>query len=54
MAYTARFAWVLDTIGKEGFCLRPEYQERRSAAANLRMVRLRPLGAAPQPAVLHR
>jgi hypothetical protein len=62
MAYTARFAWVLDTIETEGYCLRPEYQERRSAAARLRMgwltlqslVHLRPSGAPPQPAVLHR
>jgi hypothetical protein len=62
MAYTARFAWVLDTIETEGYCLRPEYQERRSAAAGLRMgwltlqslVHLRPSGAPPQPAVLHR
>jgi len=61
MGYTARFAWVLDTIEAEGYCLRPEYRERRSAAAGLRMgwltlrslVDLRPAAAPSQPAALH-
>jgi hypothetical protein len=62
MAYTARFAWVLDTIEKEEYCLRPDYHERRSAAAGLQMgwltlqslVHRRPARVAPQPAALHR
>jgi hypothetical protein len=36
-AYTARFAWLLDTIEQEGYCLRPQYNERRSGATGLRM-----------------
>lgn len=29
-AYAARFEWLLDTIEREGFCLRPRYDERKS------------------------
>jgi hypothetical protein len=62
MAYTARFAWVLDAIEKEGYSLRREYHERRSAAAGLRMgwltlsslAHLRQSGAPALPTVLHR
>ena len=36
-AYIARFEWLLDTIEKEGFRLRPQYNERRSAGTGLRM-----------------
>jgi phytoene/squalene synthetase len=37
LAYTARFEWLLDTFEREGYCLRPQYDERRSLAAGLRM-----------------
>ncbi len=37
LAYTARFAWVLDTIEREGYRLRPAYRERKSTGAALRM-----------------
>jgi len=61
-AYTARFAWLLDTIEREGYFLRPAYNERRSAATGLRMSWLtlsallhrRPARALPQPTVAHR
>jgi phytoene/squalene synthetase len=36
-AYIARFEWVLDTIEREGYRLRPEYPERKSLNAGLRM-----------------
>jgi|SRR5579859_3696649 len=36
-AYTARFAWLLDTIEREGYCLRPGYSERKSVGTGLRM-----------------
>ena len=36
-AYTARFEWLLDTIEREGHSLRPQYRERRSIGAGLRM-----------------
>lgn len=36
-AYRARFEWLLDTIEKEGFCLRPAYDERKSLTTGLRM-----------------
>jgi hypothetical protein len=36
-AYVARFEWLLDTIEKEGYLLRPQYEERKSAATGLRM-----------------
>jgi hypothetical protein len=36
-AYIARFEWLLDTIEREGYCLRPRYDERKSAGAGLRM-----------------
>jgi phytoene/squalene synthetase len=37
-AYIARFDWLLDTIEREGFFLRPEYHERKSLAIRLRIV----------------
>jgi phytoene/squalene synthetase len=37
MAYTARFEWLLDTIENEQFRLRPEYSERKSIHAGVRM-----------------
>ncbi|HET9911448.1 MAG TPA: squalene/phytoene synthase family protein [Anaerolineales bacterium] len=36
-AYIARFEWLLDTIEREGYCLRPRYEERKRAGAGLRM-----------------
>jgi phytoene/squalene synthetase len=36
-AYTARFEWLLDTIEKEGYVLRPQYTERKHVATGLRM-----------------
>lgn len=37
MAYTARFEWILDTIEHEDYCLRPDYSERKSFGAGVRM-----------------
>jgi len=59
LAYTARFAWLLDTIEREGFHLRCEYPERKSIGTGLRMswLTLSPLihwpagGPLPQPIV---
>lgn len=36
-AYTARFEWLLDTIEKENYFLRPQYAERKSFGTGLRM-----------------
>ena len=36
-AYIARFEWLLDTIEREGYCLRPQYHERKSFGTGLRM-----------------
>ena len=36
-AYTARFEWLLDTIEREGYSLRPQYSGRRSIGTGLRM-----------------
>lgn len=36
-AYIARFEWLLDTIERESYCLRPQYPERKSAGTGLRM-----------------
>jgi phytoene/squalene synthetase len=38
-AYTARFEWLLDTIEKENYFLRPAYTERKSPRTGLRMAR---------------
>ncbi len=37
LAYTARFVWLLDTIEREGYNLRPQYDERKSLGTGLRM-----------------
>ncbi|HSL42913.1 MAG TPA: squalene/phytoene synthase family protein [Anaerolineales bacterium] len=37
LAYTARFEWLLDTIEREDFSLRPQYDERKSVGTGLRM-----------------
>ena len=36
-AYIARFEWLLDTIVREGYLLRPSYNERKSLGTGLRM-----------------
>jgi len=36
-AYIARFEWLLDTIEREGFILRPQYNERKRIGTGLRM-----------------
>lgn len=36
-AYIARFEWLLDTIEREGYILRPQYNERKSAGIGLWM-----------------
>lgn len=36
-AYIARFEWLLDTIEREGYQLRSQYDERKSAGTGLRM-----------------
>jgi phytoene/squalene synthetase len=36
-AYTTRFEWLLDTIEKEDYYLRPDYSERKSIGNGLRM-----------------
>jgi len=56
-AYTARFEWLLDTIEREGFTLRPQYSERKSIGTGLRMswltllsmINLRGVGTLSQP-----
>jgi phytoene/squalene synthetase len=37
-AYIARFDWLLDTIEREGYYLRPQYDERKSFGTGVRMV----------------
>lgn len=36
-AYMARFEWLLETIEKEDYVLRPQYNERKSIGTGLRM-----------------
>ena len=58
-AYIARFEWLLNTIEKEGFYLRPEYSERKSIRVGLQMswialssmVKLRGAANPPAPSV---
>ncbi|HLO30949.1 MAG TPA: squalene/phytoene synthase family protein [Anaerolineales bacterium] len=60
-AYIARFEWLLDTIEKEDYRLRPQYNERKSAGTGLRMtwltfssmLSLRAADTLPQPDVSH-
>ena len=62
IAYISRFEWVLDTIEREGYSLRPQYNERKSLGAGLRMgwltlssmINLRGTGTFPQPVISHR
>jgi phytoene/squalene synthetase len=37
LAYVARFEWLIETLERDGFWLRPEYRERMSLATGLRM-----------------
>jgi phytoene/squalene synthetase len=61
-AYMARFEWLLNTIEREGFILRPEYNERKSIGTGLRMswltlssmINLRGVGTLSQPIASHR
>jgi phytoene/squalene synthetase len=56
-AYIARFEWLLDTIEREGYLLRPQYNERKSTRTGLwmgwltltSMIRLHGVNAQPQP-----
>ena len=56
-AYIARFEWLLDTIEREGYRLRPQYDERKSMRTGLQMSWLtlsslfhwRGAGNVPQP-----
>ncbi len=57
-AYIARFEWLLDTIEREGYRLRPQYEERKSVRTGLWMswltlssiVNYRAADTRPQPA----
>ncbi len=37
-AYTARFEWLLNTFEREGYLLRPQYEERKSIRTGSRMM----------------
>ena len=60
-AYIARFEWLLDTIERESYLLRPQYKERKSIITGLRMgrltlssmFRLRGADTLPQPDIAH-
>jgi len=60
-AYTARFEWLLNTFEREGFGLRPQYDERKSFGTGLRMaltslsamVNLRGADLAPKTVPVH-
>lgn len=60
-AYIARFEWLLDTIEREGYLLRPQYNERKSARTGLwmgwltlsSMFRLQKVDALPRPDIAH-
>ena len=62
MAYTARFAWLLDAIEREGYRLRPNYSESKRLGTGLRMswltlssmINLLGVRAVPRPVVGHR
>jgi phytoene/squalene synthetase len=57
--YTARFEWLLGTIEREGYSLRPQYKERKSFRTGLRMswlalssmINFREAGVPPRPTV---
>jgi phytoene/squalene synthetase len=60
-AYIARFEWLLDTIERECYLLRPQYNERKSARTGLlmgwltlsSMFRVGSVDALPQPDIAH-
>ena len=60
-AYTARFEWLLNTFEREGFGLRPQYNERKSFGTGLRMalsslsamINLRGASLAPETVPVH-
>jgi phytoene/squalene synthetase len=60
-AYMARFEWLLDTIEREGYRLRTQYKERKSACTGLQMgwltlssiINSRRKYAIQQPAISH-
>ncbi len=60
-AYTSRFEWLLDTIERENYLLRPHYNERKSIRTGLRMSWLtvssliigHETNPLPQPVVTH-
>ena len=61
LAYIARFTWLLDTIEREDYHLRPQYSEGKSSGTGLRMawrtlstlINLRGAGTLPRPAASH-
>ncbi|HEX9330639.1 MAG TPA: squalene/phytoene synthase family protein, partial [Anaerolineales bacterium] len=61
LAYAARFEWLLDTVEREGYSLRPQYNERKSVGTALRMswltfssmINLRGAGILHQPVFPH-
>ena len=61
LAYAARFEWLLDTVEREGYSLRPQYNERKSVGTALRMswltfssmINLRGAGTLHQPVFPH-
>jgi hypothetical protein len=61
LAYTARFEWLLDTIEREGYLLRSQYDERKSIGTGMRMgwlaltamMNLRGVGALPGSIASH-
>jgi len=61
-AYIARFDWLLDTIEREGYNLRPQYNERKSIGTGLRMswlalssmIHLREVDTLPEPVISRR
>lgn len=61
IAYISRFEWVLETLEREGYILRPQYNERKGLGAGLRMgwlalstlLNLRGSGTFSQPVIPH-
>jgi phytoene/squalene synthetase len=59
--YAARFEWLLDTITREGYCLRPQYNERKSFETGVRMslsaltpmLNMHGAGLSHQPVTVH-
>jgi phytoene/squalene synthetase len=60
-AYIARFEWLLETIERESYSLRPQYNERKSAGTGLKMswltlsslIHSQRAGAVPRPVLPH-